>query len=89
MGSASGGMRMGALEFLDIITPEEASTLVSEPAVVPLFSDLHALQVLLLAAQKHTFHTASNKSWDGGLRSEAEHWGVRAGLCNPPSHSEK
>ena len=42
MGSASGGMRMGALEFLDIITPEEASTLVSEPAVVPLFPDLHS-----------------------------------------------
>ena len=40
MGSASAGMRMGALEFLDIITPEEASTLVSEPAVVPLFQQL-------------------------------------------------
>ena len=37
MGSASGGMRMGALEFLDIITPEEASTLVSELAPVPFF----------------------------------------------------
>ena len=56
MGSASGGMRMGALEFLDIITPEEASTLVSEPAVVSLFPDLHSwfcyLQILQFKQQK-------------------------------------
>ena len=48
MGSAGGGMRMGALEFLDIITPEEASTLVSEMTPVPFFpglqSSFHCLQ---------------------------------------------
>ena len=42
MGSASGGMRMGALEFLDIITPEEASTLVREMAPVPFFPGLQS-----------------------------------------------
>ena len=68
MGSASAGMRMGALEFLDIITPEEASTLVSESAVVPLFSDPHSR---LLAAQRYC--NLSNKSWNGSLRSKAKH----------------
>ena len=42
MGSADGGMRMGALEFLDIITPEEASTLVSEMTPVPFFPGLQS-----------------------------------------------
>ena len=68
MGSAGGGMHMGALEFLDIITPEEASTLVSELAPVPFFPGLQS-SFRCLQHKNIFFHTARNKWWSGGFRT--------------------